>query len=234
MSESFATLPMQNVIPAYVYQQYSDDVNVQAFAASFNSLAQSYLEWFNNTPLAVYTSSGISGPLLDWIGTGIYGIARPTISTSSVSRVAGFGTGVYGYQPAYGEQIYSSSGTASIATDDIYKRVMTWHLYKGDGEQFSIQWLKNRVARFLYGVNGSDFAVLNDPPSVTVSGSTFTITMQAEVFVLTDSNGNPIVNSSGDPLTYAGAISPEATIFQQCVNDGILALPFQYNFTVVT
>lgn len=207
MSESFSTLPLQNQINSYLYLQFSDDENLQAFVAAFNSLSQSYLDWFNNTPLALYTSPNISGALLDWIGQGIYGIIRPTLSSSSTTRIAGYGTGAYGEPPAYGEQIYSSSGTSSLASDDIYKRVLTWHLYRGDGQQFTTQWLKNRVARFLYGVNGTDYAVLDVPPSVAVSGGTFTITIPA---------------------------SPAATAFQQLIANNALALPFQKTFTVVT
>jgi hypothetical protein len=65
--ESFATLPLQQVIPSYLFLEYSDDQDLQAFVASFNSLAQGYLDWFRNTPLGLYTSPNITGPLLDWI-----------------------------------------------------------------------------------------------------------------------------------------------------------------------
>jgi hypothetical protein len=206
MSESFSTLPLQTQINAYCYLQYSDDENIQAFFSSFNTLAQSYLDWFNETPLAIYTSSSISGLLLDWVGQGIYGIARPVLSKFSSSVTAGYNSAAYNTL-AYNALDFSASGTAEIATDDIYKRILTWHLYKGDGQQFSIQWLKNRVARFLYGVNGGDWPVLDNPPSVAVSGGAFTITVPA---------------------------SDGATSLQQCMNNGILALPFQNTFTVVT
>jgi hypothetical protein len=39
-------------------------------------------------------------------------------------------------------------------TDDIYRRVLTWHFYKGDGNYFSMPFLKRRVWRFLYGQDG--------------------------------------------------------------------------------
>ena len=231
MSESFATQPLQSIIPAYIYQQYSDDVNVQAFAQSFNTLAQSYLTWFNSTPLSVYISQSISGPLLDWIGQGIYGLERPTLSTLTTTRTAGFGTGVYGMPPAYGEQVYTSSGTAQIATDDVYKRVLTWHTYKGDGYQFSLLWLKNRVTRFRYGQDGNDFPVLDAPPVVKVIGSKYTIYVGNETLYLTDPSGNPIMTPDY-PITYDGPVSSDSLVFQQAVANGVLALPFQYSFTV--
>ena len=41
-------LPMQDTIPAYPYQQYADDADIQAFFAAYNSLAQGYLDWYNS------------------------------------------------------------------------------------------------------------------------------------------------------------------------------------------
>ena len=207
MSESFSTLPMQTVIPSYIYKQFNDDPNVVAFSTSFNALAQEYLDWFNQTPLAIYTNPTISGPLLDWVMTGLYGIERPVLSTFSSQIFAGYGSG-----PAYGLSFYGgfdfiSSGTAVIATDDIYKRVGTWHLYQGDGQQFSMQWLKNRVSRFLNGANGMDYPVLEDPPNITVSGGIFTITLPS---------------------------SDIADTFAECVANNVLALPFSKTFNVVT
>ena len=199
-------VPLKTCLPSYCYWQFSDDDNLQAFVASFNTLAQSYLSWFNSTPLAVYTGSGIYGPLLDWIGNGIYGIPRPVLSSFSSLTIAGYDEYAYNTM-AYNGLSYSASGTSSIATDDIYKRVLTWTLYRGDGQQFCIPWLKRRVSRFLYGVNGMDVpGILDNPPSVSVASSTYTITVPA------------------------GASS---TIFSQCVADGILPLPFQYTFDVV-
>ena len=42
-------------------------------------------------------------------------------------------------------------------TDDVFKRILTWHFYKGDGKNFSVRWLKRRIWRFLQGANGTDF-----------------------------------------------------------------------------
>ena len=48
-----------------------DDSDIQAFFYSYNALAQTYLDWFNQTPIGVYTNANISGPLLDWIANGL-------------------------------------------------------------------------------------------------------------------------------------------------------------------
>lgn len=203
--ESFDTLPLQSTIPSYLYLEYSDDEDLQAFVASFNSLSQGYLDWFLETPLGLYTSPNITGPLLDWIGNGVYGIPRPVLSSQTTSTLAGYNTSPYN-TVEYDSLAFSSSGTAAIASDDIYKRVMTWNLYRGDGQMFTMGWLKNRVNRFINGANGSDFTVLDNPPSITVSGNVFTIT-------------------SFDDSVF--------TALQECFANKALSFPFQYTFVFI-
>lgn len=200
--ESFATLPLQNVIPSYLYWEYSDDQDLQAFVASYNSLAQGYLSWFNETPLGLYTSPNIFGTLLDWVGVGIYNIPRPVLSTQTTEIRAGYNEFAYNSVP-YNYLSQTSSGTAQLASDDIYKRMMTWNLYRGDGQMFTMGWLKNRVNRFINGVNGTDYPVLDNPPSISVSGNTFTIT-------------------SFDDSVF--------TALQDLISNRLVSIPFQYNF----
>jgi hypothetical protein len=203
--ESFSTLPLQQTIPSYLFSEYSDDQNLQAFVSAFNSLSQGYLDWFNQTPLGLYTSPSISGQLLDWIGQGVYGITRPVLSTQTTTTRAGYNADPYDTVP-YNFLSRSSSGTAALASDDIYKRMMTWNLYRGDGQMFTMGWLKNRVNRFINGAGGLDYPVLNNPPSITVSGNTFTIT-------------------SFETSVYDA--------LQTLVNNRLVQVPFQYNFSFV-
>jgi hypothetical protein len=101
---------------------------------------------------------------------------------------------------------FSSSGSSALASDDIYKRAMTWDLYRGDGQMFTMGWLKNRVNRFLNGANGSDYTVLDNPPSITVSGNVFTI-------------------SSFEDSVF--------TSLQELLANNALSVPFQYTFSFV-
>jgi hypothetical protein len=198
--------PLQAIIPSYAYQQYSDDADIQAFISAYNQLAQSYLAWFNATPLSVYTSPNVSGALLDWIMQGVYGISRPVFSSETSRFVAGINSAPVNAVAVDGNQ-FSSSGSATLADDDYYKRVGTWILYVGDGRVFNIQLLRRRVARFLYGVNGTDINFdLVQTVSISVSGTAFTITI---------------------PPVAA------ATYFEQGLNQGVLPFPFQYTATVV-
>lgn len=175
--ESFTTTPLARVLPSYAYAQYQDDADIAAFIGAYNALAQSYLDWFNGTPLAVYTSPNVTGDLLDWTATGIYGIPRPTLSTVATISTAGINAFALNTVAVDGAQ-FLQSGTAAPASDDIYKRYLTWLLYRGDGIVFNAQWLRNRVNRFLNGANGADADVLDNPPSVVMTGGTTTITVE--------------------------------------------------------
>jgi hypothetical protein len=97
------------------------------------------------------------------------------------------------------------------ASDDIYKRILTWKLYRGDGYSMNITWLKKRLMRFLTGVNGASLAIDNtDPISVKVS-TTNTITIT--------------VNYPTDTASV--------TLLIECMNSGFLDMPLQYQ-TVIT
>jgi hypothetical protein len=194
----------QRQIPSYLYQQYQDDDALQAFVAAQNVLQQDWLNWFNQINLPVWFS--LSGALLDWVGQGLYGYPRPTLSYTQAVDLGGYGTAFYG-QLAYGMSIPLSTTTLLPVNDDIYKRMLTWHLFKGDGFQFTMRWLKQRIHRFLNGANG--FLAVNDTTedvSVTCSGTTFTVTL---------------------------ASSSIAQIFQFAISDGVLAFPFMFDLTVV-
>lgn len=203
---------LSTIIPAYVYQQYADDDNVSAFFYAYNNFAQTYLNWFNGLNLPIYTGDVISGPLLDWVAQGIYGISRPTLAiTRTLSTLGDFNT-----YDVNSIDINGSGGTSTstiyTVTDDIFKRIITWNFYKGDGFTFSALWLKRRIARFLAGVNGTDYTGPTYQISVVYAG---TKTINVTLF------------SGSIPLTAA-------IILQAAILDGnILPLPFQYTVNVL-
>jgi hypothetical protein len=79
--------------------------------------------------------------------------AQPTyMQIRSAAIEAEFGLNEIGY---YGpENVY-------LTDDDTYRRILTWHFYKQDGNYFSTEFLKRRVWRFCYNKDGtsSDYAV---------------------------------------------------------------------------
>lgn len=203
---------IQNIIPAYLYEEYQDDPDLQAFFRAYNELAQEYLDWFNNTPLAIYTLDTIGGPLLDWVGTGIYGIPRPSLSAGSGREIGPLNT--YAANVLGPNETRPISAGSFVATpDDIYKRIITWNFYKGDGNRFTIAWLKRRVLRFLIGTNGAA------PPIDETYDISVSFAAGNTVYIVIASDG----------------YSPQViTALTEGVNSKVLQLPFQYNFAVLS
>jgi hypothetical protein len=202
----------KGIIPSYLYEQYNDDDNLWALVNSYNGLAQGYLDWFNNINLPVYTGDQISGSLLDWVATGIYGLPRPTLSYSAgLPSVGPFNT-----YPL--DSIAFDTGNTAVTTtvfnvtDDIYKRILTWCFYKGDGFVFTARWLKRRVMRFLAGVNGTDPGV-NQTYQISVKYTGTTVV-------------NITISSGTAPTTYA-------PVLRAAILSGVLPLPFQYSYNVL-
>ena len=234
-TESFSQAPLPSVVPAYVYVQYNDDPYVTAFFTAYNELAQGYLNWFNQTPLAVWTSPSVSGSLLNWIGSNLYNTPRPVISSESSSSSGAMATDPMATQ-AMASFILNTSGTAQSASDDLYKRVLTWVLYRGDGKQATIEWLRRRIARFLYGTNGSDIDVgLITNVSVSDQG-TETVGAYGTYAYGTQAYGT----ITQETYTSGGILFitiPNLTVSQAFIamfRGGFLPAPFQmtYNFTI--
>lgn len=225
---------LEQVVQAYLYQQYADDEDLQAFFLSHNQTAQGYVDWFNRTPLGVYTSPYIYGPLLDWVGTGLYGIKRPVISMGPLRATGAYNTASYNTL-AYAGRKKGTPADAQVADDDLYKRVLTWHLYLGDGRQMSLMWLKKRVARFLYGANGGDI-----PPDVLPNVSIGPAIIKSSAIVAVGPyNTQAYLARRRRPLLAARSIEiviPAGLIstqFAALFERGYLAVPFQVKFTVV-
>lgn len=210
----YAWPPAQNtsvtaITPSYLYQQYRDDDNLQGFVAAYNAYAQTYLDYLNTLELPIYT--GIpdlptGNPLLDWVAYGLYGLKRPGLPSLGAEEQGPYNTWVYNSIPFNG-YVAGTNNTYYATSDDIYKRILTWLYYKGDGRVFDITWLKRRINRFLNGADGTD--IPNDDlsaVSVTVTGlRAYTITL---------------------------ATSAVSTIFAAGVAAGVLELPLQITWTV--
>ena len=195
-------------IPAYIYTQYQDDDAIWAFFDSFNKMAQEYVDFFNSLNLPVYT--GLPGTLLDWVAQGIYGLSRPSIPVGLLYNIGPYNTWAFNTIPL-NMQVQEGTQTFVTLNDDYYKRYLTWHHYRGDGKQLSIPWLKRRVGRWLYGINGTDFDIGNlDSISIVSAAGVFTITITSDASTIT-----------------------AAQLLQAAVASSIVELPFQYTFTVV-
>lgn len=241
---------LTEVIPSYLYQEYSDDDDLQAFVVAQNALQQNYVDTFNALNLPIYTGNLISGPLLDWVAIGLYGFKRPWIYAQRSFMTGPLNTWGPNTNVALNAVVHSPPRGAVVADDDFYKRALTWHYQKGDGRYFDVRWLKRRIMRFLMGVNGSS-PHIDQTNQISVS---FGINMEVTIrFVLIIRNvvGGAVPNKFGPngvtpgkmwgivPINSVVTITqvlpplPYMTRFAEAMAAGVLELPFQFNYNVV-
>lgn len=204
---------LQAIIPAYVYQQYSDDDNIQAFNSAFNYLAQCFYNWTVYTKLPIYTDASISGDLLDWVAAGIYGLRRPTLVFGSARGVGPLNTWELNTIVLNDGDVVGVA-VSVLVNDDIFKRMITWRFFKGDGQKFTISWLKRRIMRFLIGTAGAAPNVADTYPVSVVFGVDDTVIVT-------------ITLTTAYPITFA-----VAQALQAALDSDVLNLPFQYTFQV--
>jgi beta-glucanase (GH16 family) len=198
-------LPLTKIIPSYLYTQYADDDALQAFVMSHNAITQGYLDWFNEVSLPVYTGEQINGFLLDWVGAGIYGIKRPTLTSGVVVNKGPVNTYEADELDPNQFKVIFTGGTYKV-NDDAYKRILTWWFYKGDGFIVSVPWLKRRIARFLNGTGG------RDTPSADVSKVWITLT-------------------APNSLAITIPKSDISDVFVAAVQSRVINLPVQFTFS---
>ena len=230
---------LANTIKSYLYFEYRDDDDCQAFVDAYNQLTQSYVNWFTSIGLPIYTGVPISGPLLDWVAAGLYGFTRPAL-TSGASSVSGpFNTWDYNSITFNGRRV-TSAGPVYATSDDIFKRCMTWNFYKGDGRNFTVRWLKRRVMRFLIGVNGTAPPV---PATYQVS-VTFGVGNRVIIDIISGLrratggaifnkfafNTTPFDNLKSTFVSFGTLLN--ASILAQAIASNVLQLPWQFNFIV--
>lgn len=236
-----APTTLGKLIPSYVYQEYSDDDDIQAFFMSYNNYAQLYIDWFQNIDLPIITNPNVNGALLDWVANGLYGMTRPILPSTFLNVNIGplntwllDGLTINGYKHIGPSVFY-------VADDDTFRRVLIWHLYKGDGKRFDIRWLKRRIQRFLTGVNGGP-GDTDQTYGVSITfgvGNNVDINFNSKRFISgkgsilnTNLMNGFVLNDLEDVVTVSLPVSPFVNVFKAAVLSGALELPFQYTFTV--
>jgi hypothetical protein len=125
---------------------------------------------------------------------------------------------------------------STLATDEVYKRVVTWAFYKGDGKVFNIRWLKRRVMRFLEGTND-----INQTYQVSVRFGVHPIVYIDILGGIAEITGGAIFNTSPfntrqynelDLNIQHYADTTLAVELQEAINAGVCELPFQYTYIV--
>lgn len=228
------------VLPSYLYVQYNDDEDLLEMVAAYNDQQQQIIDWFVALNLPIYTQDPVSGALLDWVALGVYGQARPVLPAGTSRDLGPLNTYAFDVLPPNGRRTIGPTQYYAT-TDDVFRRVITWNFYKGDGRTFDVRWLKRRVMRFLLGDNGIDPGI-DQTYQVSV-----TFGVDAEVTIRLVSGVRNIVRAA-IPNTFAlntrqfnqvdttwtqYAPLANAEIFKAAVDAGVLQLPFQYTWTVV-
>lgn len=226
-------------IPSYLYKEYDDDEDLQGFVDQYNVMAQDYVGWNAAVDLPVYTGPMIVGDLLDWVGAGLYGYPRPVLPSGMNRAIGPLNT----WAPnVLGPNMYIRASNPNVyaTTDDVYKRCLTWHLFKGDGKTFTVRWLKRRILRFLIGVDGTAPDVA-DTSRISV---TFGIGNQVNINVR---SGQRTITGGAFPNRFAPGTTrpnqlkstftpyspfPLAPILKAGIDAGVLELPFQFTYVV--
>lgn len=203
---------LATVFPAYLYTQYADDDEIRAFFDAYNDMVQATYDWMKTANLPIFAGDYNSGDQLYWIAYGIYGQTPPSMVSTKRVTYGPYNTVRFNELP-FNKRKRVTTNSQIVASDDVFKRIMTWNFYKGDGFLFNVAWLKRRVRRFLEGALGTD--ILND--------------QQWGVSVEFDGAGGITITLSQSSIYTNFAL---ASILQSAFNNNLLHMPFWANVTV--
>ncbi len=233
---------LTKTIPSYLYAEYKDDEDLQALVEAYNETTQQYVDWFNSLNLPIYTGAIIVGALLDWVAAGLYGITRPVFGSGSTEYEGPYDTFLFDTLTFDGDTTISQI-VYSTATDDVFKRVLTWHFFKGDGRAFTIRWLKRRIMRFLVGTAGTApnidqtyqiSVTFGDDAEVNITIVTRkTTVVSAPLYDSFTFDSGPVFDDDGIVVTQLYPEPALARVFKQAVVQGVLEMPFQFDFSRV-
>jgi hypothetical protein len=229
-------------IQSYLYQEYSDDDDLQAFVAAYNSMQQDIVDTFNGLNLPIYTKEPVAGALLDWVARGLYGMSRPSLISGQYKTLGPYNSGEYDTQQ-YNQWNLLFPDQIAVTNDDIFRRILTWHISKREGKYFTIPWLKKRIAKFLYGTNGTQPNIDQTYQISVAFGPNYEVTIRFVLGIRTVIGGS-LYNANDfqyNTMMYGELDStyqnlprlPNMLEFSQCVNSGVLELPFQFKWNVV-
>jgi hypothetical protein len=206
---------LATTINSYLYQQYADDDSLQAFVLSYNVATQTIVTWLATTNLAYYP--GLTGDLLTWVAANLYGVERAALETQPTGNFGPLNTEALYTAPL--NSFIPSAQSSYAMTDDVLQRILTWNFYKGDGNRFTMLWLKRRIMRFLTGTNGIDQNPWTNP-NFTVGAETLSA-ISAHI-----SGTTLTVNINQALLSSQAQIAPNILLFfQLAFQSGVLELP---------
>jgi hypothetical protein len=236
---------LQETINAYLFDQYSDDEDVQGFIDAYNQATQYFVNWFSQIGLSDWTNLQqqtvnegdanqytVDPGLLDWVLTNLYGMPRPSFTQSETADVGSVDTMALASLPL---NVYTfGTELGYYVDDDWYQRIATWNLYAADGKNFSMLWLKRRIMRFMLGLNGTDPAPGAQPSGATLyAGCETTWPIGVTVAVSSGVRTMTIIINQSALSTIATNLRPNiCAIFEASLLGGVLEMPVQYQYVV--
>ncbi|EPJ7090428.1 hypothetical protein NK529_004892 [Citrobacter amalonaticus] len=223
---------LEDIIKSYLYTQYNDDDDIQAFISAYNAMAQNIYSWMVNANLPIFVGGYNAGDQLKWLARGIYGVKPPVLVSGKQTIYGPYNAVMFNQLPFNGRQVVDQSEQV-VVSDDLFKRIMTWNFYKGDGFHFTIPWLKRRIMRFLTGADGVD--VINDQRwsvSVLFSGAGASISIVKGYRKLTDSSLYNSFTFNSRSFNQKTSVLIKSTnyeytsLFKQAFDSGLLNMPF--------
>ena len=184
----------------------------------------------------------MTGALLDWVAQGLYtNAARPTLASGRNTNLGPLNTFQLNQIALNSFKVIGPSDL-SVTSDDIYKRIITWNYYKGDGKQFNIRWLKRRIMRFLLGTNGTDI----NPNTTYQVSVTFGVNSEVSIRLINGFRnvvGGALLNRFQLNTKYLNELQTTFTnlvplqnvaFLKEAIDSGALQLPFQFTYNVTT
>ena len=228
--------------PSYQYWQYSDDQDVKDLFFSINELLKANYDAINNWQPLIYTD--FQGIQLDYVALGVYGFSRPVITVGdyvpAFSSVAD--TQIHDIIPT-DYYIAGVSPDFMLCDDDAFKRLIMWHTYKGDGDIFSIDWLKRRIKRFIEtdifnAVNDThDISIGTPPRKMSAGGSGCDAFLHDKRPTDLTVNSSSMVIDDGNIWTITIYTTTQtarlANIFKWMLAGGFLDTPRFYRYKVI-
>lgn len=220
-------------VPPYPYLPYVFDDMVLAVFQGLASYGQDYIDSFNLLNLPIYHSK--QNAFLDYVGTNLYGIPRPIFPIGNIQTIGEIDNFALN-EIELNKLLTKYPDQFIIASDDVYKRVIDWHHYKGDGELFNIRWLKRRIMRFLtntavsqtYQISVS-FGLNNQCNIVIYNNGRINLRPSA---VINDGELNSYAINEQRSMQIPYIVFELAEIFKKGVQTGVLSLPFQYTYVI--
>ena len=205
-------------------------------------MQQDIVDTFNGLNLPIYTKEPVAGALLDWVARGLYGMSRPSLISGQYKTLGPYNSGEYDTQQ-YNQWDLLFPDQIAVTNDDIFRRILTWHISKREGKYFTIPWLKKRIAKFLYGTNGTQPNIDQTYQISVAFGPNYEVTIRFVLGIRTIIGGS-LYNANDfqyNTMMYGELDStyqnlprlPNMLEFSQCVNSGVLELPFQFKWNVV-